>query len=95
VYFCAGGFPCVLNLKEKQMLLENYEKLVMRTDTLEDDSVVVNFDVYNKNYKEVTKDAGYVHIRQELEFFNVVVYDCEGNVLSEVNVPFKFKEIDQ
>ena len=77
------------------MILENYEKLVMRTDTLEDDSVVVNFDVYNKNYKEVTKDAGYVHIRQELEFFNVVVYNCDGDVLSEVNVPFKFKEIEE
>jgi hypothetical protein len=77
------------------MLLENYEKLVMRTDTLEDDSVVVNFDVYNKNYKVVTKDAGYVHIRQELEFFNVVVYNCDGDVLSEVNIPLKLKEIDQ
>jgi hypothetical protein len=90
-----GDSPAFFKPKEKQMLLENYEKLVMRTDTLEDDSVVVNFDVYNKNYKEVTKDAGYVHIRQELEFFNVVVYNCDGDVLSEVNVPFKFKEIDQ
>jgi hypothetical protein len=77
------------------MLLENYEKLVMRTDRLDDDSVVVNFDVYDNERREVTKDGGYVHIRQELEFFNVVVFDCEGNVLSEVNVPFKFKELDQ
>jgi len=77
------------------MLLENYEKLVMRTDTLEDDSVVVNFDVYNKNYKEVTKDAGYVHIRQESDLFNIVIYNCEGDVLSEVNVPFKFKDLNK
>jgi hypothetical protein len=75
------------------MNLNSNEQLVMRTDRLDDDSVVVNFDVYDNDYREVTKDGGYVHIRQELDFFNVVVYDCEGNVLSEVNVPFKFKAL--
>lgn len=77
------------------MKVENHEQVVMRTDRLDDDSVVVNFDVYDTEYNEVTKDGGYVHIRQELEFFNVTVYDCEGSVLSEVNVPFKFKEINE
>lgn len=77
------------------MKLKSYERLVMRTDRLDDDSVVVNFDVFSDAYHEVTKDGGYVHIRQELEFFNVVVYNCDGDVLSEVNVPFKFKELDQ
>ena len=77
------------------MKVENHEQIVMRTDRLDDDSVVVNFDMYDTDYNEVTKDGGYVHIRQELEFFNVTVYDCEGNVLSEVNVPFKFKEINE
>lgn len=77
------------------MKVKNHEKIVMRTDRLDDDSIVVNFDVYDTEYNEVTKDGGYVHIRQELEFFNVVVYDCEGSVLSEVNVPFKFKEINE
>lgn len=77
------------------MKLKSYERIVMRKDRLDDASVVVNFDVYSDAYHEVTKDGGYVHIRQELEFFNVTVYDCEGSVLSEVNVPFKFKEIDQ
>lgn len=77
------------------MKVENHEQVVMRTDRLDDNSIVVNFDMYDTDYNEVTKDGGYVHIRQELEFFNVVVYDCEGNVLSEVNVPFKFKEINE
>lgn len=77
------------------MKVENHEQVVMRSDRLDDDSIVVNFDVYDRDYNEVTKDGGYVHIRQELEFFNVVVFDCEGSVLSEVNVPFKFKELDQ
>jgi len=77
------------------MILKDHEKILMRADKLEDRSIVVNFDVYNTHYYEVTKDGGYVHIRQELEFFNVVVYNCDGDVLSEVNVPFKFKEIDQ
>jgi len=75
------------------MKLQDHENILMRTDRLDDDSVVVNFDVYDTDQREVTKDGGYVHIRQELEFFYVVVFDCEGNVLSEVNVPFKFKEL--
>lgn len=75
------------------MKVKSHEQLSMRTDRLDDESVVVNFDVYDTEQREVTKDGGYVHIRQELEFFNVVVFDCEGNVLSEVNVPFKFKEL--
>ena len=75
------------------MIVKRHEQLLMRTDRLDDDSVVVNFDVYDTDQREVTKDGGYVHVRQELEFFNVTVYDCEGNVLSEVNVPFNFKEL--
>lgn len=75
------------------MKLYNYEKIDMRTDRLDDDSIVVNFNVYSDAYHEVTKDGGYVHIRQELEFFNVVVFNCDGDVLSEVNVPFNFKEL--
>lgn len=75
------------------MNLNSNEQILMRTDRLDDDSVVVNFDVYDNDYREVTKDGGYVHIRQELEFFNVVVFNCDGDVLSEVNVPFNFKEL--
>lgn len=74
------------------MKLKSYERIVLRTDRLNDDSVVVKFDVYSDEYHEVTKDVGYVHIRQELGFFNMVVFDCEGNMLSKVNVPFKSKE---
>ena len=75
------------------MELKDYENVSMRTDSLDDESVVVNFDVYDTEQREVTKDGGYVHIRQDLDFFNVVVYNCDGDVLSEVNVPFKFKEL--
>ena len=75
------------------MKLQDHENILMRTDRLDDDSVVVNFDVYDNDQREVTKDGGYVHIRQELDFFNVTVYDCDGDILSEVNVPFNFKEL--
>jgi uncharacterized membrane protein affecting hemolysin expression len=75
------------------MKLQDHENILMRTDRLDDDSVVVNFDVYDTEQREVTKDGGYVHIRQELDFFNVTVYDCDGDILSEVNVPFNFKEL--
>ena len=77
------------------MKLKSYERIALRTDRLNDDSVVIKFDVYSDKYHEVTKDIGYVHIRQELGFFNMVVFDCEGNLLSKVNVPFKFKELDR
>ena len=74
------------------MKLKSYERIALRTDRLNDDSVVIKFDVYSDAHHEVTKDIGYVHIRQELGFFNMVVFDCEGNLLSKVNVPFKSKE---
>jgi hypothetical protein len=75
------------------MKLQDHEVLLMTTDRLDldSDTLVVNFDVYDKGYHEVTKDAGYVCIRQEDDCFTVTVFDCNGTVLSETNVPHKFK----
>lgn len=75
--------------------MKTNEQVMMNTDRLDDESVVVNFNVYDHEHEEVVKDGGYVCIRQELDFFNVVVFDCNGDVLSEVNVPFKFKGVDE
>jgi hypothetical protein len=65
--------------------------ILMRTDRLDDDSVVVNFDLENDK-GEVIKQSGYVHIRQEDRLgFSVTIYNASGYVLSEVNIPFEFK----
>jgi len=72
------------------MKLQDHEVILMNTDRLDDDSVVVNFDVYDTEQREVTKDGGYVCIRQMDEWFTVTVFDCNGLVLSETNVPHKF-----
>ena len=36
------------------MKLQDHENILMRTDRLDDDSVVVNFDVYDTDQREVT-----------------------------------------
>lgn len=74
--------------------MKTSEQVVMDMDRLDDESVVVNFNVFDHEHNEVVQDGGYVHIRQESGFFNVVVFNCDGDVLSEVNVPFKFKELN-
>ena len=63
----------------------------MDTDRLDDDSVVVNFNVYDTEYNEVVGDGGYVQVRQENDHYYVCIFNCNGDVISEVQVPFKFK----
>ena len=67
------------------------QNILMKTDRLDDDSVVVNFDVEDDG-GEVVKVGGYVHIRQEDNQFVVTIFNAEGDILSEVNIPFEFKE---
>lgn len=69
-------------------------EIKMTTDRLDDDSIVVNFDLYDVDEDQATKGGGYVNIRQDdaAKCFTVTVYDADGNVLSETNVPFNFTE---
>lgn len=64
---------------------------LMETNRLDDDSVVVNFNLFDKEFGEVVGDGGYVNIRQEENVFKVIVFNCDGDVVSEVDVPFAFK----
>lgn len=66
------------------------EKIVMNPDRLDDDSVVVNFDMVDG--EDVIKQNGYVYIRQREDMFIVIVYNAEGDVMSETHLPFDFKE---
>jgi hypothetical protein len=64
--------------------------IVMNTDRLDDDSVVVNFDMVDG--VDVIKQNGYVYVQQKEDMFIVIVYNAEGDVMSETHLPFDFKE---
>jgi hypothetical protein len=64
--------------------------IVMNTDRLDDDSVVVNFDMVDG--VDVIKQNGYVYVQQKEDMFIVIVYNAFGDALSETHVPFGFKE---
>lgn len=66
------------------------EKIVMNPDRLDDDSVVVNFDMVDG--EDVIKQNGYVYVKQKEDMFIVIVYNAEGDVMSETHLPFDFKE---
>lgn len=79
------------------MNLNKNERIVMHTDTLDDEgenSMVVNFDVYDDELKEVTQTGGYVNVRKDKDdkCFYVTVFNDEGDVLSETVVPFIFNK---
>jgi hypothetical protein len=67
------------------------ENVLMKTDRLDDDSVVVNFDVED-DAGDVVKQSGYVHVRLEDDQYVVTFFNAEGDVLSEINTTLKFKE---
>lgn len=71
--------------------LKVYEKIVMATDELDDGSIVVNFDVTD-DYSCTTRTGGYVKTMQDNDdnCFYVVVFNKDGDVLSETVVPFDF-----
>jgi hypothetical protein len=65
--------------------------ILMETNRLDDDSVVVNFNLFDKEADEVVGDGGYVNIRQEENEYAIFVFNSEGDIVSEVRVPFAFK----
>lgn len=67
------------------------ENILMKTDRLDDDSVVVNFDVED-DAGEVVKQSGYVHVRLEDDQYVVTFFNADGDVLSEINTTLEFKE---
>ena len=67
------------------------ENILMKTDRLDDDSVVVNFDIED-DYGDVVKQSGYVHVRLEDDQYVVTFFNADGDVLSEINTTLEFKE---
>ena len=73
--------------------MEQYEKVVMSTDELDDGSMVINFDVTD-DFNIPTRQGGYVMARQDDadECFYVSVCNANGDVISTTQVPFDFIE---
>ena len=67
------------------------QHIVMNTNTLDDESVVVNFDMIDGDGVAVM-DGGYVHIRKQANSFSICIYNSSGEVVSDTMLPFNFKE---
>ena len=68
------------------------QEVRINTDELDNGAVVVNFDVYDHQEDQVVAQSGYVHVIQENEHFVVIVFDADGDVVSETKLPINFKE---
>lgn len=70
------------------------EKVVMNTETLDDGSAVINFDVFDTATDKVTQTGGYVMVTQDdkAQRFHVVVINHHGDVICENEVPFIFNQ---
>ena len=75
------------------MTLNTNEKVVMNTETLDDDTAVINFDVQNTE-EDVTQTGGYVMARKDDEgqCFYITIINHNGDVISETAVPYIFNK---
>ena len=75
------------------MTLNTNEMVVMNTETLDDDTAVINFDVQNTE-EDVTQTGGYVMARKDDndQCFYVTVINHNGDVISETTVPYIFNK---
>ena len=80
-----------------QEISDDCDEIQMIPDTLDDGSVVVNFDVYDKENNEVIKTGGYVLIRKEedLKDFYICVFNKDGDQMSQTRLPFDWLSLDQ
>lgn len=61
-----------------------------------EDSIVINFDGKDERNKH-THVGGYMRVRQDydLQGYNIVIFNADGDVISETNVPFDFKPAEE
>ena len=53
-------------------------------------------DIYAEIYKydgDKTADGGYVSIKLDTDHYMIIVFDCEGDVISETRVALRFKDV--
>jgi hypothetical protein len=71
------------------------ERIVMNVEDHDHENVViVNFDVYDIDQDDITKVGGYVQVRQHGDEFTVIIFNVDGDVISETSVPFNFKAVE-
>jgi hypothetical protein len=78
-----------------QEISDDYDEIQMNPDTLDDGSVVVNFDVYDNENEKIVQQGGYVMVRknEDDKCFTVVVVDVDGNTQSETFLPFNWSDV--
>jgi hypothetical protein len=78
-----------------QEISDDYDEIQMSPDTLDDGSVVVNFDVYDNENNQVIKTGGYVMVRKDEDEkrFTILVFDKDGNSVSQTLLPFDWSDV--
>ena len=74
--------------------LDAYEQIQMNYESLDNGSVVVNFDVWDTENDQVVKQGGYVMVRKDEDdrLFYITIIDANGDVAHEIRFPFYFEE---
>lgn len=60
-------------------------------------TMIINFNQYDKESKQPSHVGGYVRITKddEAQHFNVVIFNVEGDLLSETLVPYDFISVEE
>ena len=82
------------------MKLAAHQKVVTSVDRPlypDDNRIIVDLDVYDFEADEVSHVGGYISIRQsdEDQEFNVVIFNANGDVVSETTMPYEFVEVEK
>jgi hypothetical protein len=82
------------------MKLAAHQKVVTSVDRPlypDDNRIIVDLDVYDFEADEVSHVGGYICIRQsdEDQEFNVVIFNANGDVVSETTMPYEFVEVEK
>jgi|Laugresbdmm110sn_1035088.scaffolds.fasta_scaffold344229_1 hypothetical protein len=82
------------------MKLAAHQKVVTTVDRPlypDDNRIIVDLDVYDFEADEVSHVGGYICIRQsdEDQEFNVVIFNANGDVVSETTMPYEFVEVEK
>jgi hypothetical protein len=62
-----------------------------------DNRIIVDFNVYDFEADEVTQVGGHLCLRQsdEDKEFNVVIFNANGDVISQTRIPYQFMEAEK
>jgi hypothetical protein len=60
-----------------------------------ENSVVVTFDKRDTEIDDIVAVGGYVQIRQGSRGFQVLIFNTDGDVVSDTDVPFNLKSVEE